>query len=151
MASKMILPALLGILLASGLAAMAATEVLQFNDAGEEQRYRNLIAELRCLVCQNQSLSDSDADLAKDLRDQVYTMVRAGQSNDDIVDYLVARYGDFVRYRPPFNAATLVLWVGPFLLLAIGALVLTRTVRKRSPAATAREPSPGTYREKAER
>lgn len=147
MASRMIL---LGMVLWVWLPAPAAPEDLQFTDASEERRYRGLIGELRCLVCQNQSLADSDADLAKDLRGQVYELMQAGQSDGDIVDYLVARYGDFVRYRPPFNAATLVLWIGPFLLLALGALALARTVRKRAPNASGTEPGTDTYREETE-
>jgi cytochrome c-type biogenesis protein CcmH len=132
------------------MACAADANDLQFATADEERRYQDLIAELRCLVCQNQSLADSDADLAKDLRNQVYELQQAGRSDRDIIDYLVARYGDFVRYRPPFNTATLVLWLGPFLLLAVGALALARTVRKRTPERTVVSESSGTFREETE-
>ncbi|MDH5436877.1 MAG: cytochrome c-type biogenesis protein CcmH, partial [Gammaproteobacteria bacterium] len=100
-----------------------AMPVDTMNDLGpaEEQRYRNLIGELRCLVCQNQSLADSDAELAVDMRNEVHKKISAGKSNDEIIDFLVERYGDFVRYRPPVKATTFLLWFGPFLLLALGA------------------------------
>lgn len=116
-------------------AAGAVVEVHSFDDPANEQRYRHLIEELRCLVCQNQNLAESDADLAKDLRQQVYEQIQAGQSNDQIVDYMVARYGDFVLYRPPFKATTVLLWVGPFVILAGGVAVLLVHVRRRRKAA----------------
>lgn len=89
-----------------------------------EKRVVQLASELRCLVCQNQSLADSNADLAIDLKNQVREMIAAGKSNQEVRDYMVARYGDFVLYKPPFKAATLMLWIGPFLCLlaAIGGL-----------------------------
>ena len=93
-----------------------------------------LAAELRCLVCQNQTIADSNAPLAEDLRNQVREKMRAGASDSEIVDYMVARYGDFVRYRPPFKTTTLLLWIGPLLLLAAGFLVLLRRVLRRRPA-----------------
>lgn len=96
-----------------------------------EKRVSQLSEELRCLVCQNQSLSDSNADLAVDLRNQVREMMRAGKSDADIRAYMVERYGDFILYDPPFKATTLVLWVGPFLLLMIGGVLLAAYVRKR--------------------
>jgi len=112
----------------------AAVEPLVFDDPGEEARYRALIAELRCLVCQNQNLADSDAELAHDLRMQVHRLIREGRSDEEILDYLVARYGDFVRYRPPLNARTWLLWGAP-LLLAVVALVVWWRVLRRPPAA----------------
>lgn len=132
------------------LPAWGAIDSYQFEDPEQAVRYHELILELRCLVCQNQSLADSDADLAKDLRNQVYDMIRAGNSNGEVVDYLVARYGDFVLYRPPLKPSTYLLWIGPFLLLALGALVLIRNVRKRALApvtANINEQSSGTHRE----
>lgn len=96
-----------------------------------EARMRTLSEELRCLVCQNQTLADSDADLAVDLRRQVEGMVAAGKSDDEIKDYLVERYGDFVLYRPRFQWNTAVLWAGPFLLLLIGATAWV-VVQRRS-------------------
>jgi len=105
-------------------------------NANEEQRIRQLEEKLRCLVCQNQSLADSNAELAGDLRKQVREQIAAGKSDEQIIDYLVQRYGDFVRYEPPFKASTVLLWVGPFLLLvaAAGGLVLAVRRRRDAPA-----------------
>lgn len=100
-----------------------------------EQRLRKLSEELRCLVCQNQTLADSNADLAVDLRRQVETMVAAGKSDAQIKDYLVERYGDFVLYRPPFQWNTLLLWGGPFALLLVGAIAWIRVQRRSGRAA----------------
>jgi len=96
-----------------------------------EQRIRQLEEKLRCLVCQNQSLADSSAELAGDLRKQVRDQVAAGRSDDEVIGYLVQRYGDFVLYEPPFKATTALLWVGPFLLLAAAAGFLVVAVRRR--------------------
>jgi len=111
--------------------ATAAINPVEFDDPADERRYRALLHELRCLVCQNQSLADSDADLADDLRGHVYRRVVAGDSDREITDFLVARYGDFVLYRPPLSVLSVALWVGPFLLLGVGALVVWRIVRRR--------------------
>ena len=100
-------------------------------NANEEQRIRQLEEKLRCLVCQNQSLADSNAELAGDLRKQVREQVAAGKSDEQIVDFLVQRYGDFVRYEPPFKTTTALLWLGPFLLLIAAAGVLVLAVRRR--------------------
>ncbi len=94
-----------------------------------EQRFKALIAELRCLVCQNQSLADSNADLAIDMRREVHKMMEQGSTDEEIVQFLVDRYGDFVRYRPPVKSTTVLLWFGPFLLLAIGLVVVLAAVR----------------------
>ena len=96
-----------------------------------EQRIRQLEEKLRCLVCQNQSLADSNAELAGDLRREVRDQVAAGRSDDEIVSYLVQRYGDFVLYEPPFKATTALLWVGPFLLFAAAVGFLLVAVRRR--------------------
>ncbi len=98
-----------------------------------EQRVMTLASELRCLVCQNQTLADSNAPLAQDLRNQIREQLKAGKSERDVIDFMVARYGDFVLYRPPFKATTVALWTGPFVLLALGAWLLVRRVRKRAP------------------
>lgn len=95
-----------------------------------EARYQHLIEELRCLVCQNQNIAESNAPLAVDLRNQVLKMLEEGRSDSEIKDYLIARYGDFVLYRPPFKPVTWLLWVGPFLLLAIGLFVAIRNFRR---------------------
>jgi cytochrome c-type biogenesis protein CcmH len=100
-------------------------------DPGLESRVIKLTSELRCLVCQNQSLADSHADLAIDLRNQVRNQMQAGKSDAEIRDYMVARYGDFVLYDPPFKSSTLLLWAGPFALLLIGLLGLAAYVRSR--------------------
>ncbi len=99
------------------------------DDAAMEARYRALIAELRCLVCQNQSLADSDAELAADMRRVVREQLQQGNSDAEVVAYLVARFGDFVRYRPPFKPVTWVLWLGPALALAAGLWVVRRQLR----------------------
>ena len=96
-----------------------------------ENRIRHLEEKLRCLVCQNQSLADSNAELAGDLRKQVRDQVAAGRSDDEIISYLVQRYGDFVLYEPPFKATTALLWVGPFLLFAAAVGFLLFAVRRR--------------------
>lgn len=112
-------------------AAGAGVEVHSFDSPAKEQQYRHLTEELRCLVCQNQNLAESDADLAKDLRQEIYEKIEAGQSNREIIDFMVARYGDFVLYRPPFKATTALLWLGPFLILGGGIAVLLVYVRRR--------------------
>ena len=106
--------------------SLASLETLSFANSQQETRYKKIIAELRCLVCQNQNLADSNADLAKDLRKKTYSMILAGQSDAQIIDFMVARYGDFVRYRPPFKPSTILLWISPALLLALGLGILWR-------------------------
>ena len=96
-----------------------------------------LSEKLRCLVCQNQTIADSNAELAQDLRRQIREQIAAGKSDQQIVDYMVARYGDFVLYQPPVKATTLLLWAGPALLVAVGFIVLARTVRLRRAASDA--------------
>lgn len=96
-----------------------------------EKRVMALSAELRCLVCQNQSLADSHAELAQDLRREVRDLMKSGKNDAEVVDYLVARYGDFVRYRPPMNSATALLWFGPLILIVAGATVLLITLARR--------------------
>ena len=100
-------------------------------DTRTEDRILRLSEKLRCLVCQNQSLADSNSELAGDLRREVREQVIAGRSDEQIADYLVLRYGDFVLYEPPFKATTALLWIGPFVLLAAAGLVLVTTLRRR--------------------
>jgi len=114
---------LIALLLVAGAAFSENTET--------ENRIRSLEEKLRCLVCQNQTLADSNAELAADLRKQVREQVAAGRSDAQIVDYLAQRYGDFVLYEPPLKPTTLLLWIGPFVLLAAAALVLVSTLRRR--------------------
>jgi cytochrome c-type biogenesis protein CcmH len=119
-------------------------------DPALEQRVRTVAEELRCLVCQNQTLADSNADLAVDLRREIREKMRAGMSDKAVIDYLVARYGDFVRYRPPFKSTTLLLWLGPFLLLITGATVLYVNVARRRRRVAETPLSPEEHRRAAE-
>ena len=111
------------------------------DDTSLDRRTMNLSHELRCLVCQNQTLADSNAPLAQDLRNQIREQLAAGKSEKDVVDFLVARYGDFVLYRPPLKASTVLLWAGPFLFLALGAFALVRFLRRRRIAEPALSPA----------
>ena len=99
-------------------------------------RYHDLLEELRCLVCQNQNLAESNASLANDLKRQVEDMIRAGQTDEQIKTYLQARYGDFVLYRPPFKPTTWVLWISPFVVLIVVLLIAWLTLRKRQATQT---------------
>lgn len=101
------------------------------DDAVVEAQVQRLSEELRCLVCQNQTLADSHSDLAEDLRQEIRVMAAKGLSDQQITDYLVERYGDFVRYRPPLKSTTLLLWFGPFALLLAGCVGLLQTLRRR--------------------
>ncbi|MBP9712626.1 MAG: cytochrome c-type biogenesis protein CcmH [Sterolibacterium sp.] len=121
----------LGLLTAQGnLLANEATPLAA--DPIVEQRMVAISEELRCLVCQNESLAGSRAELAQDLRREIRDMIKAGKSNDDIMTFMVDRYGDYVRYRPPMKATTWVLWFGPFLLLLGGLIALIAYLRQRS-------------------
>jgi cytochrome c-type biogenesis protein CcmH len=110
---------------------LCAFPVLAQDDLALERRVTDLAHELRCLVCQNQTLADSNAPLAVDLRNQIREQLKAGKSERDVRAFMVERYGDFVLYRPPFKAATLLLWIGPFVLLALGVWVFHRRVGRR--------------------
>ena len=107
-------------------------EPLVFASQQQQERFNKLTEELRCLVCQNQNLADSDAPLAHDLRREVHEMVLAGRTNEQIKEFLVTRYGDFVLYRPPVQKNTYLLWLAPLVLLLIGALILRSSISKRS-------------------
>ena len=111
---------------------VVAQEPLLFDNQQQQDRFEQLTEELRCLVCQNQNLADSDAPLAYDLRRELHKMLMAGQSNEQIKQFLVARYGDFVLYRPPLQKNTYLLWLAPLILLLGGALVLRSSINKRS-------------------
>ena len=111
-------------------------------DEALDRRVAHLAHELRCLVCQNQSLAESNAPLAVDLRNQIREQMAAGRSDQDVVDFMVQRYGDFVLYRPPLKATTVLLWAGPFLFLVVGFFLLFRYLRSRrvpAPQLTAAE------------
>jgi cytochrome c-type biogenesis protein CcmH len=130
---------LAALLLAFAGAAFAQADEVAHPDARVEARLKGLGEELRCLVCQNQTIADSAAPLALDLRNQIRTQIAQGRSDDEIRAYMVDRYGDFVLYRPPFKAATALLWVGPFALLVVAIVVLGIVLRRRKalPAAPA--------------
>jgi cytochrome c-type biogenesis protein CcmH len=113
-------------------AADAATEAALAADPVAEKRLQELSAELRCLVCQNQNIADSNAELAQDLRREIRGMIKDGKSNGEIIDFMVTRYGDFVLYRPPVKASTLLLWGGPLVLLLGGLFALRNYLRRRS-------------------
>ena len=141
--SARLAPALLALLLAAvsaaalwpaPAAAQAVRNVqpLEFRDRAEEQRFHDLTVELRCVMCQNQSLADSDAQIAHDLRREVFNLMREGRSDAEIKEFLVDRYGEFVLYRPPFSGGTLALWLVPGFVLLAGAIVLVVVVRRRA-------------------
>ncbi len=123
---------LLVIALLLSVTAARAADPLVFDDPSMEERYNELTLELRCLVCQNQNLADSDAPLAQDLREEIYNMMVAGQDNGQIKTFLVERYGDFVLYRPEVGGNTLLLWLTPGILLVVGAIAVFFTVRNRN-------------------
>ncbi len=129
---KTLMMSCLAALLLGSLGAQAKIEAHRFESPEREALYQQMIAELRCLVCQNQNLADSNAELAKDLRDKTYNMVSGGKSRGEIVDYMTQRYGDFVLYRPPLKASTILLWAGPFVFLLIALFIGIRIVRKRN-------------------
>ena len=112
----------------------AAEAPLAAQDPELEKRVNELSAELRCLVCQNQTIADSNADLAVDLKNQVREQMKRGATNQQIIDYMVERYGDFVLYRPPVKSTTLLLWVGPFVLLIMGLAALFYRLSRRPTA-----------------
>lgn len=110
----------------------AAFNTYEFDDPDKKERFDKLINELRCTVCQNQTIADSNADLAKDLRDKVYLMVKEGQNEEQIKTFMVDRFTDFVLYRPPVKTSTYLLWAGPFVLLVIAIIFLLMQIRKRN-------------------
>jgi cytochrome c-type biogenesis protein CcmH len=109
----------------------AEIEVYQFANPEIELRYQSLTEELRCLVCQNQNIADSHAELAQDLRRKVYEKLNSGETNEQIISYMTERYGDFVLYRPPFNPRTLILWLAPVLTLLIGGIGFWSLLKRR--------------------
>lgn len=127
---KLPIVVLAALMLAQGALAKEAVPLAE--DPAVEQRMVKITEELRCLVCQNESLAGSQADLAKDLREEVRGLIRAGKSDDEVKEFLVSRYGDFVLYRPQVKPVTYLLWGGPFLLLIIGLIALVRYLRRRN-------------------
>lgn len=135
----------------ASLASAAAKDVYPFDSPADRERFQTLTEELRCPKCQNQDIADSAAPIASDMRDEVYRMVRAGADNDAIVDSLVARFGEFVRYKPRLEKRTFILWATPPLVILIGVLMIAVMVirsRRNSEQATALTPE---QRERAER
>lgn len=123
---------LLGLaLVALSLPVAAVIETYEFSDPALEERYQLLSAELRCPKCQNQNIADSNAPISQDLRKLLHQQLEAGASNEEILDYMVARYGEFVRYRPRFDGATAVLWLAPALLVIAGVAIALLTLRGR--------------------
>jgi len=127
------------ILFVVAMTAGASERLRSFDNDAQRERYYELLETLRCMVCQNESLASSEADLAQDMRDEVYRLVvEEGRSKGAAIEFLTERYGDFVLYRPPFKPSTWLLWLGPFALLALGAGVTAVIVRQRR-----RAPAPG--------
>lgn len=122
--------------------ALATIDAYPFDDSIKENQFRELINELRCPKCQNQTISDSDAGLAKDLKDKTYEMVQQGASKEQVIDYMVQRYGNFVHYQPPVQQTTWVLWFGPFVFLVIAVVAVTIVVRNKRPAKAQPQLSP---------
>ncbi len=112
--------------------ALAVIETYEFSSPELEQRYHQLSQELRCPKCQNQNIADSNAPIAKDLRQTLHQQLEQGASDDEILEYMVARYGEFVRYRPRFSGATMLMWLAPALLLLLCIGVVAMTLRRRS-------------------
>jgi cytochrome c-type biogenesis protein CcmH len=127
---KPLMAVLTALALLSGALAKEAVPLAE--DPAVEQRMVKITEELRCLVCQNESLAGSQADLAKDLREEVRGLIRAGKSDEEVKEFLVSRYGDFVLYRPQVKPVTYLLWGGPFLLLILGIIALVRYLRRRN-------------------
>lgn len=118
-------------LVLSASLAQATIEAMEFRDDGLKERYQHLAFILRCPKCQNQNIIDSDAPIAADLRQQVHRLLHEGYQDNEIIDFMVARYGNFVLYEPPVNPLTYLLWYGPFVLVGIGALVMFLLLRGR--------------------
>lgn len=135
-----LLAVLLAGLLLAGFVRAESFDIYEFDTPEQQARFDALINELRCPKCQNNNLADSNAPIAKDLRQRTYELLREGRSDEEIVDYLKARYGDFVTYQPPFNAVTLLLWTGPLLLLLVAGGVLAWRLRGRRAQPAAVDP-----------
>jgi len=130
---KLLLPLIFSLFFASTATAVdSATEAALAADPVAEKRLQHLSEELRCLVCQNQTIADSNAELAQDLRREIRGMIKDGRTDKEIIDFMVVRYGDFVLYRPPVKGITLLLWGGPVTLMLLGLFVLIRYLRRRT-------------------
>ncbi len=131
---KTLVPLLLILITVFSNVAYSNDEPVQFKNQNHEQRYQSLIEEIRCLVCQNQSLADSNAELAQDLRNEIIDMIVAEKSDEQITQFLVERYGDFVLYRPPLKENTWLLWFGPFIFAFIGLFAAIIIIRNQTNA-----------------
>ena len=121
------------LLLALSFSVSAAPiETFKFDSPEKEKIFHKLSDELRCLVCQNQNVAESNAELAKDLRLEIYTMLNQGKTEDEIVDFMVQRYGDYVLYRPPFKPMTWLLWFGPGIIFVIGLIFVVRFIKAQN-------------------
>lgn len=123
---------LMTLLVFAGLAHAQAIEPMPFANHAQELRFQHLTQRLRCPMCQNETLADSNAPIARDLRNQIFRMMQHGSSDDEIKHYLVARYSEFVLYDPPLKSGTWLLWFGPLLILIVGAIAVALVIRKRS-------------------
>lgn len=136
--------------------ASTATIASEINEAAvaadpvAEKRLQGLSEELRCLVCQNQTIADSNAELAQDLRREIRGMIASGKSDKEIIDFMVVRYGDFVLYRPPVKGITLLLWGGPIFLMLLGLFILQRYLRRRARRMTDDQPLSAAENSRAE-
>ncbi|GHA02337.1 cytochrome c-type biogenesis protein CcmH [Arenicella chitinivorans] len=128
---RILLSLLTGIMMVITPAVFGVIEAIEFDSPQQEQRYKQLIEELRCVVCQNQNIADSDADLAKDLRAIAADMIRDGKSDTQVKTFMRERYGDFVLYRTPFNSYTALIWLGPILVLLVVLIGVFLTLRRR--------------------
>lgn len=124
-------------------AALAIDTQKAFDDPALQARYEDINRELRCLVCQNQTIADSNATLAQDLRKEVREMIAAGKTDGEIRDFMIERYGDFVLYRPRMTATNFLLWAAPVLLLLLGGFIGIRYIRKQAAVADAESPEAG--------
>jgi cytochrome c-type biogenesis protein CcmH len=144
-----LLAAVLGAVLAAASTPMPAQAPRALDDYGQLQdpalqaRFERITVQLRCLVCQNESIADSNVELASDLRRQVREMLLAGQSDDAIFKFMTDRYGEFVRFNPPLETKTLFIWGAPFVMLLLGVLIVYRIARQRSRMPLDDEPAPG--------
>jgi len=130
MALKSFCISLLVLLSLASLPSLATIDAYQFDDQEKEKLYKKLVKELRCTVCQNQDIADSNADLAQDLRRKTYEMVSAGKDEEFVLDYMSQRYGDFVLYRPRLQTNTLLLWIGPIFILIFAVFFLLKFIRR---------------------
>lgn len=127
----LLLAMILGSLYSTSVSAVAIAQPLEFETEAQQRQYQKLIRELRCTVCQSESIYESNAPLAADVRRRVYEMTLDGASEEEIIDFMVQRYGDYVRFRPPLQANTLLLWTSPIILFVVGGLIWWQVVRSR--------------------